>query len=72
MTMRTKNLYYNTRNDYNGGRERIGNGILLAKYLQSHKDKQLSDSLSNYIAYVERESFLIQKLEWYIMIIKKQ
>ncbi len=52
-----KNLYYNTRNDYNGGRERIGMGILLAKYLQSHKDKQLSDSLSNYIAYVERELF---------------
>lgn len=51
------NLYYNSKNDYNGGRERIGMGILLARYLQSHKDTLVLESLSNYITYVERELF---------------
>ncbi len=52
-----QHIYYHPTPDYNGGRERVGMGILLARYLQSHKDQRLSDSLEAYIAYVERELF---------------
>ncbi|MCI1859595.1 MAG: hypothetical protein LKI80_15840 [Sporolactobacillus sp.] len=58
-------LYYNRENDYNGGRERVGMGVLLAEFLQGGKqlDPQLADetkqslivSLQAYIDYVMRE-----------------
>lgn len=50
-------MFYNHKNDYNGGRERIGMGILIAKYLQTHEDKSLMESLEKYIVYVTRELF---------------
>lgn len=50
-------MFYNHKNDYNGGRERIGMGILIAKYLQINTDKLLMDSLNRYIDYVCRELF---------------
>lgn len=49
-----KHMYYHRANDYNGGRERIGMGLLIAKYLQAHRDKKLMDSLKKYISYVEK------------------
>ncbi len=52
-----QHIYYHPAYDYNGGRERVGMGILLARYLQIYKDRRLSDSLADYIAYVERELF---------------
>lgn len=52
-----KHIYYHPQNDYNGGRERICMGILLARYLQKHQDKTLEESLKKYIAYTERELF---------------
>ena len=48
-------LYYGHRNDYNGGRERVGMGILLAEYLQGNEDAELEKSLEEYVDYVYRE-----------------
>lgn len=48
-------LFYADANDYNGGRERICMGILLALYLQSAQDDQAEKSLLKYIDYVKRE-----------------
>ncbi|MCI1209928.1 MAG: hypothetical protein LKF96_10840 [Treponema sp.] len=49
---------YTPENDYNGGRERVGMGMLVAKYLQCNPSVQpdlLEKSLLCYVAYVERE-----------------
>lgn len=48
-----KHQYYSRTYDYNGGRERICMGILMAKYLQTHDDEILLASLKKYIKYVE-------------------
>lgn len=53
----TDRQYYAHRNDYNGGRERVGMGVLLATYLQRHPDAKLQASLDAYVAYVLRELF---------------
>lgn len=50
-------LFYDRKNDYNGGRERVCMGILLAAYLQKKADSVLEESLKKYIQYVERELF---------------
>lgn len=52
-----QHLYYSARNDYNGGRERVCMGVLLARYLQENRDSGMEESLKKYIAYVERELF---------------
>ncbi len=43
--------------DHNSGRERIGMGLLIAKYLQSHPDAALHDSLNAYTAFLLRGYF---------------
>jgi hypothetical protein len=48
-------IFYANKNDYNGGRERVGMAILIAKYLQKHKDEKLSESLESYISFMLRE-----------------
>ncbi|MFE4835980.1 hypothetical protein ACFRAU_15030 [Arthrobacter sp. NPDC056691] len=59
-------LYYNHVNDYDGGRERVGMGILLAQYLCAVRDGIIEvtdrlvpllvrESLDKYAAYVRRE-----------------
>lgn len=48
-------LVYTPENDFNGGRERIGMGILMARYLQQKKDENLMDSLEKYRDFVLRE-----------------
>lgn len=50
-----KTLFYSPQNDYNGGRERVGMGILLAKYLQCRSDESIEKSLLQYVGYVKRE-----------------
>lgn len=49
---------YRPENDYNGGRERIGMGVLLTRYLSGRSGKEnplLRDSLAEYREYVLRE-----------------
>lgn len=41
--------------DYNGARERVGMGVLIAAYLKEHSDAELEASLKKYIEYLERE-----------------
>ena len=43
--------------DHNAGRERIGMGALIAKYLQIHFDKSIYASLMDYVAFILREHF---------------
>lgn len=50
-------IYYNHRNDYNGGRERIGMGLLMALYLQGKDDVELKESLEAYVRYVYQELY---------------
>lgn len=52
-----KHLFYSAENDYNGGRERVGMGVLLARYLQKKREPFLEESLKKYVQYVEREIF---------------
>lgn len=49
--------YYSHLNDHNGGRERVGMGVLLAHYLQHHYDPIVEKSLDIYTDYVLRELF---------------
>lgn len=49
---------YRPENDYNGGRERIGMGVLVTRYLSGQKEKEdalLRESLDEYREYVLRE-----------------
>lgn len=53
-----KHMVYQPENDYNGGRERVGMGLMIAKYLrQGREDREheLEDSLRKYTEYVLRE-----------------
>lgn len=53
-----KRYIYRPENDYNGGRERIGMGVLLTRYLSEQKGNECStlrESLAAYKAYVLRE-----------------
>lgn len=49
--------YYGHRNDHNGGRERVGMGVLVAHYLQTHNDSFVRASLDKYIEYVLKNLF---------------
>lgn len=50
-----KRQYYSHWSDHNAGRERVGMGVLLALYLQSHEDTDMEKSLDCYVEYVLRE-----------------
>lgn len=52
-----KHIYYSRINDYNGGRERIGMGVLIARYLQHHDNSDFEASLQQYIRYMENYIF---------------
>lgn len=52
-----KHQYYNHLNDHNGGRERLGMGVLLAYYLQHNPNRAIENSLKLYSEYVLRELF---------------
>lgn len=49
--------YYAHTPDHNGGRERVGMGVLLAKYLQEYPDKKLEEGLLKYTNYIYRELY---------------
>jgi len=49
--------YYDHKNDYNGGRERVGMGVILARFLQTHQDVTLYQKWEKYNEYVLRELF---------------
>ena len=40
--------------DHSSAAERVGMGILMARYLQSHPDKELEESLQHYISFIDR------------------
>lgn len=50
-----KHMVYQPENDYNGGRERVGMGLMIAKYLREDREHELEDSLRKYTEYVLRE-----------------
>lgn len=52
-----KQQYYGHLNDHNGGRERVGMGVLIAHYLQKCPDAELEKSLDCYLEYVLRQLF---------------
>lgn len=52
-----KHIFYNYNANFNGARERMGMGILIAAYLQYFKNKAFEDSLKKYVEYIEREVF---------------
>ncbi len=43
--------------DHNACRERLGMGLLIARYLQTHKDKKFYDAIIRYIAFIKREIY---------------
>lgn len=47
-----EHLFYSPEPDFNGGRERVGMGVLLARYLQTHPDSAMQESLEKYVRYV--------------------
>ncbi|MDR2135911.1 MAG: hypothetical protein LBO76_04775, partial [Treponema sp.] len=50
-------LYYSHTGDHNGSRERIGMGLLMARFLRSRPGAALENSLRQYVAFVLRELF---------------
>lgn len=43
--------------DHNAGRERLGMGLLIARYLQTHENKKFYDAIIKYIAFIKREIY---------------
>jgi hypothetical protein len=50
-------IHYSHTRDHNGGRERIGMGVLVARFLRIRSDAALEKSLREYTSYVLRELF---------------
>lgn len=43
--------------DHNASRERIGMGLLIAKYLQTHKNQKYYDALMKFVRFIKREIY---------------
>lgn len=52
-----KKLHYSEVYDHNGGRERVGMGVLIAAYLQKHENSVLEKALNKYTKYIYRELY---------------
>lgn len=50
-------VYDDINPNHNAGRERLGMGLLVARYLQSHDDKKAYESLMQYVEFIKREIF---------------
>ncbi len=51
-------MYFsNDLNDHNASRERIGMGLLIARWLQFHKDEKVYKSLMKYVDFIYREIY---------------
>lgn len=57
--------FCNRFHDHNAARERIGMGLLIAKYLQSHQNQKYYDSLMEYVEFIKRELVDIKTGEVY-------
>ena len=67
-----EHMYYDRNNDYNGGRERVGMGILIAEYLQLMKDKA-GGSLPVQGAHSDGEiAFLEESLRRYLAYVERE
>jgi hypothetical protein len=54
----TGHLFYSHLDDQNGGRERIGMGVLVACWLQENRNEKVYESLKEYETYFYRELFM--------------
>ena len=55
---KAESLYYDEqRGDYNACRERVGMGLLIARYLREHPDKKIMESLKRFVDFVKREFY---------------
>lgn len=52
-----KEQYYSHVYDHNGARERVGMGVLIARFLRTHRDTVFEQSLQLYLDYVQRELY---------------
>jgi len=53
-----RRVYYSHQHDHNAIRERVGMGVLIARFLRSgRRDEELETSLKQYVAFVLRECF---------------
>lgn len=54
--IKEERLYFNNRfHDHNASRERIGMGLLIARYLRKKHNKKYYDSLMKYVEFIRRE-----------------
>lgn len=58
--------------DHNASRERHGMAILIAKWLQSHDDTKVRESLDRYVAYFLRENYDEQTGEVFNCVLKRR
>lgn len=61
-----EHIFYSDLYDYNGGRERVGMGILLAEYLKLKDETEESiirESLEKYVKYIARELMIPETME---------
>ncbi len=55
---KAKHQYYDeVLGDHNACRERVGMGLMIARYLQEHPDEKMMESLIKYIDFVKREFY---------------
>lgn len=67
-----EHMYYDRNNDYNGGRERVGMGILIAEYLQLMKD-EAGGALPVQGAHSDGEiAFLEESLRRYLAYVERE
>lgn len=50
-------MFYSHYHNHNGGRERFGMGVLLARFLRNNENEQIEKSLIKYINYIRRELY---------------
>ncbi|MBR5123525.1 MAG: hypothetical protein IKU90_00210, partial [Clostridia bacterium] len=55
-----KHVFYARANDFNSARERVGMGLLMARYIKHHPDASLRKSLDDYMTFIEREIVDVQ------------
>lgn len=68
-----EHMYYDRNNDYNGGRERVGMGILMAEYLQLRKEEASGSLPAEGGSLKDREVlFLEESLKRYLAYVERE
>ncbi len=68
-----EHMYYDRNNDYNGGRERVGMGILMAEYLQLRKEEADGSLPADGASLKDREVlFLEESLKRYLAYVERE